>query len=142
MRRIWLVSLCLAGCLAFALLIGVGGLAGASVASASGVSNGSGSNNKHHATPTPTPTGTATATATSTPTATATATYTAVDADEPYIFTIGAGSTTPVVYEDWVPRDGLPLVLAQNTALLGRVTVAMGAAGVGRLYVGVDGYYL
>ena len=71
-----------------------------------------------------------------------TATYTAVDADEPDIFTIGAGSTTPVVYEDWVPRDGLPLVLAQNTALLGRVTVAMGAAGVGRLYVGVDGYYL
>ncbi len=46
------------------------------------------------------------------------------------------------MYEDWQPRDGLPLVLAQNTGLLGRCTIALGAAGVGRLHVGVDGYFL
>lgn len=71
-----------------------------------------------------------------------TATYTAPDADEPDIFAIAAGSTTPAIYEDWQPRDGLPLVLEQNTGLLGRAIIALGAAGVGRLYVGVDGYYL
>lgn len=70
------------------------------------------------------------------------ATYTAADADEPEIFAVGAGSTTPIIYEDWVPRDGLPLVLAQNTALVGKVVVAFGASGVGRLFVGLDGYYL
>lgn len=70
------------------------------------------------------------------------ATYTAPDADEPEFFAIAAGSTLPAIYEDWQPRDGLPLVLEQNTGLLGRVTVTMGATGVGRLYVGIDGYYL
>lgn len=71
-----------------------------------------------------------------------TATYTAATAAEPEIFAVGSGSTSPIIYEDWVPRDGLPLVLAQNTALVGKVVVAMGAAGVGRLFVGLDGYYL
>jgi hypothetical protein len=71
-----------------------------------------------------------------------TATYTAPTASEPELFTVAGGSTTPVVYEDWQPRDGLPLVLEQNTGFLGRVAIAMGATGVGRLFVGVDGYYL
>lgn len=70
------------------------------------------------------------------------ATYTAVTASEPEILAVGAGSTTPIIYEDWLPRDGLPLVLTQNTALVGKVVVAMGATGVGRLFVGLDGYYL
>lgn len=70
------------------------------------------------------------------------ATYTAVTAAEPEIFAVSSGSTLPAVYEDWQPRDGLPLVLAQNTGLLGRCTIALGAAGIGRLHVGVDGYFL
>lgn len=69
-------------------------------------------------------------------------TYTAATAAEPEIFAVSGGSTTPAIYEDWQPRDGLPLVLAQNTALVGKVVVALGAAGVGRLFVGLDGYYL
>lgn len=70
------------------------------------------------------------------------ATYTAQDGDEPEILAVAAGSTLPAIYEDWFPRDGLPLVLEQNTGLLGEVTVAYGSSGAGRLYVGVDGYYL
>lgn len=71
-----------------------------------------------------------------------TATYTAPTAAEPELFAVAGGSNTPVVYEDWQPRDGLPFVLEQNTGLLGRVAIAMGAGGAGRLFVGVDGYYL
>ena len=70
------------------------------------------------------------------------ATYTAPDTDEPDIFAVAAGSVQPALFEDWQPRDGLPLVLAQNTGLLGRVGVTMGAGGVGNLYVGVDGFFL
>lgn len=71
-----------------------------------------------------------------------TATYTAPTAAEPELFPVSSGSTLPAIYSDWQPRDGLPIVLEQNTGLLGRLSVTMGAAGVGRLYVGVDGYYL
>lgn len=71
-----------------------------------------------------------------------TATYTAPTASEPELFAVSVGSVTPGIYEDWQPRDGLPFVLEQNTGLLGRVAIAMGASGVGRLFVGVDGYYL
>ena len=69
-------------------------------------------------------------------------TYTSQDADEPEIYAVSAGSTAPAIYEDWQPRDGLPLVLEQNTGLLGEVGITMGTAGVGRLYVGVDGYFI
>src|SRR4051812_23487522 len=70
-----------------------------------------------------------------------TATYTAPTASEPEIFAVAGGTTVPAIYEDWQPRDGLPFVLAQNTGLLGRNVLAMGAAGAGRLFVGVDGYF-
>lgn len=70
-----------------------------------------------------------------------TATYTAEDADEPEVFAIGAGSTLPTVWENWVP-PGPPLVLTQNTGLVVNLAIAMGASGVGKLYVGVDGYRL
>ena len=65
--------------------------------------------------------------------------YTAEDADEPDVFAVGAGSTLPGVYEDWTP-PGLPLVLPTNTGLVINNHILMGAAGVGNLYVGVDGY--
>lgn len=71
-----------------------------------------------------------------------TAPYTSPSASEPEIYPVSSGSTLPAVYEDWQPRDGLPLVLESNTGLLGQVGIALGAGGVGRLYVGVDGYYI
>lgn len=40
----------------------------------------------------------------------------------------------------WVPVDGLPLVLEKNEGIVCRITSAMGATGVGRLFVGIDGY--
>lgn len=70
-----------------------------------------------------------------------TATYTAEDTDEPEVFAIGAGSTLPTVWENWVP-PGPPLVLTQNTGLVVNLAIAMGASGFGKLYVGVDGYRL
>jgi hypothetical protein len=71
-----------------------------------------------------------------------TATYTAPTASEPEVFAVAGGTTVPAIYEDWLPRDGLPLVLEQNTGFLGRNTLLMGASGAGRLFVGVDGYFL
>jgi len=70
-----------------------------------------------------------------------TATYTAEDTDEPEVMAIGAGSTIPSVYENWVPPSG-PIVLAKNTGLIVNLAIAMGSSGVGKLYVGVDGYRL
>lgn len=70
-----------------------------------------------------------------------TATYTAEDTDEPEVLAIGAGSTLPSVYENWVP-PGPPLVLSKNTGLIVNNAIAMGSSGVGKLFVGVDGYRL
>lgn len=70
-----------------------------------------------------------------------TATYTAEDTDEPEVVAIGAGSTLPSVYENFVP-PGPPIVLAKNTGLIVNLAIAMGASGVGQLFVGVDGYRL
>jgi len=69
------------------------------------------------------------------------ATYTAEDTDEPEVFAMGAGSTLPSVYENWVP-PGPPLVLSKNTGLIINNHILMGASGAGNLYVGVDGYRL
>lgn len=69
-------------------------------------------------------------------------TYTAPDADEPDIYLVSAGSTLPVLYEDWQPRDGLSLVLEQNEGMVGKNAIALGAAGVGRLYIAAEGYFL
>jgi hypothetical protein len=69
------------------------------------------------------------------------ATYTAEDTDEPEVVAIGAGSTLPSVWESYVP-PGPPLVLPQNTGLIVNLAIAMGASGVGKLFVGVDGYRL
>lgn len=66
------------------------------------------------------------------------ATYTAEDADEPEIFAVGAGSTLPGVYEDWSPFDGIPLVLEQNQGIVVNNHIAMGASGVGNLFVGIE----
>lgn len=63
--------------------------------------------------------------------------YTAADADEPEILAIGAGSTLPSVYENWVP-PGPPLVLSANTGLVIKNQILMGASGAGTLFVGVD----
>lgn len=70
-----------------------------------------------------------------------TATYTAEDADEPEVVALGAGSTLPVVWENFVP-PGPPLVLAKHTGLVVNLAIAMGATGVGKLFVGVDGHRL
>ncbi len=70
-----------------------------------------------------------------------TATYTAEDTDEPEVFAMGAGSTLPSVWENWVP-PGPPLVLGVDEGLIINNHVLMGASGVGNLYVGVDGYRL
>lgn len=72
----------------------------------------------------------------------ATLTYSAPSASEPDIYPVASGSTLPAIYEDWQPRDGLPLILEQNTGIVGKIGITMGATGVGRLYVGVDGYFL
>lgn len=69
-------------------------------------------------------------------------TYTAEDADEPDFFAVGAGSTLPGVYDDWTPSDKFPLVLTQNTGLVVNNHIAMGASGVGNLFVAVEGFYL
>lgn len=68
------------------------------------------------------------------------ATYTAVDADEPEAYAVGAGSTTPGVYDDWTPEDGIPLVLEPDEGLVIKVDILMGAVGAGRLWVGVGCY--
>lgn len=67
--------------------------------------------------------------------------YTAEDTDEPEVFAIGAGSTLPSVYENWVP-PGPPLILTANTGLIINNHILMGASGVGNLFIGVDGYRL
>jgi len=67
-----------------------------------------------------------------------TATYTAEDTDEPEVLAIGAGATLPTVWENWVP-PGPPLILTKNTGLVVNLGIALGASGVGKLYVGVDG---
>jgi hypothetical protein len=71
-----------------------------------------------------------------------TATYTAEDTDEPDIYVVAAGGTLPAGYEDWQPRDGYPLVLDPDTGIVGNVDIALGASGVGRLYVALEGYYI
>ncbi len=68
-----------------------------------------------------------------------TATYTTIDADEPEVFAMGAGSTLPAVYENWIP-PGPPLILTKHTGLVVRNHILMGASGAGTLFVGVDGY--
>lgn len=65
-----------------------------------------------------------------------------IDDDEPEIAPVAGGSTLPALYEDWQPRDGFPLVLEQNTALLGKLDLAMGASGVGRLKVALDSFWI
>lgn len=66
------------------------------------------------------------------------ATYTAEDTDEPDLFAVGAGSTLPGVYEEWAPEDGLPLVLEQNEGIVVNNHIALGASGVGNLFVGLE----
>lgn len=68
--------------------------------------------------------------------------YTPVDVDEPEVFAVGAGASLPGVYDDWVPVDGLPLVLTSGTGFLLNNVIAMGVGGAGHLYVGVDAYRL
>ena len=65
-----------------------------------------------------------------------TATYTGEDVDEPEVFAVGAGSTLPGVYENWYPL--VPLILPQFTGLVFNNHIAMGASGVGNLFIGVD----
>lgn len=67
-----------------------------------------------------------------------TATYTAEDTDEPEVVAIGAASTLPTLFENYVP-PGPPLVLTKNTGLIVNIANAMGASGVGKLFIGVDG---
>lgn len=64
-----------------------------------------------------------------------TATYTGEDVDEPDVFAVGAGSTLPGVYENYYPTF---LVLPQFTGLIFNNHIAMGASGVGNLYIGID----
>lgn len=66
------------------------------------------------------------------------ATYTAEDTDEPDLFAVGAGSTLPGVFEEWLPADGLPLVLEQNQGIVVNNHIAMGGSGVGNLFVGIE----
>jgi hypothetical protein len=70
------------------------------------------------------------------------ATYTAEDTDEPEDLMVGAGSVLPSVTQKWVPEDGLPLVLSPDTGLVINNHIAMGASGVGNLFVGIDGFRL
>ncbi len=68
-------------------------------------------------------------------------TYTAEDTDEPEQFAVGAGSTLPVVVDDWLPTQGLlPLVLPKNSGIVVNNQIAMGSSGVGNLFVGIDGW--
>lgn len=69
------------------------------------------------------------------------ATYTGEDADEPEVVALGAASTLPVVWENFVP-PGPPLVLPKHTGIIVNLAIAMGATGVGKLFVGVDGHRL
>lgn len=64
------------------------------------------------------------------------ATYTAEDVDEPDGFAVGAGSTLPGVYDNYYPL--LPIVLPKNTGLIFNNHIAMGATGVGNLFIGID----
>lgn len=64
--------------------------------------------------------------------------YTAEDTDEPLLFAVGAGSTLPGLYEEWAPEDGLPLVLEQNEGIVVNNHIALGASGVGNLFVGLE----
>ena len=69
------------------------------------------------------------------------ATYTAEDTDEPEQFAVGAGSTLPGVYDDYIPTQGLlPLVCPTNTGIVVNNHILMGASGVGNLFVGLDLY--
>jgi hypothetical protein len=65
-------------------------------------------------------------------------TYATIDADEPELLAVGAGSTLPGIYEEWAPADGLPLVLEQNQGIVVKNHILMGAAGVGNLFVGLE----
>mgnify|MGYP001586664771 CR=1 FL=1 len=67
------------------------------------------------------------------------ATYTGEDTDEPEVFCVGAGSTSPGVYDDYTP---LGLILEKNTGLVLNNHITMGASGVGNLFLGVDAYRL
>lgn len=67
-------------------------------------------------------------------------TYTAATATEPELVGVGAAATLPGLYEDWSPIDGLPITLAPDTGIVVKNVVAMGAAGVGNLFVGFDGF--
>lgn len=69
-------------------------------------------------------------------------TYTNVVATEPEFVGVGSGSTTPGLYEDWAPNDGVGLSLQANTGLVVKLVGAMGAAGAGSLFVGIDGVRL
>jgi hypothetical protein len=70
-----------------------------------------------------------------------TATYTAPDDDEPDEMVVSSGAVLPVLSEIWRPRDGLPLVLEPNTGIVIKLDVAMGASGLGRLYVAPEGFW-
>lgn len=70
------------------------------------------------------------------------ATYTAEDTDEPEQFAVSSGATLPGVFDDYVPVGGLAWVLEKNTGLVLNNVVAMGAAGVGNLFWGIDAYRL
>lgn len=61
---------------------------------------------------------------------------------EPEFAPVASGSTLPALYEDWQPRDGFPLVLEPNTALLGKLDLTMGATGVGRLKIALDSFWI
>jgi hypothetical protein len=67
-------------------------------------------------------------------------TYTAEDTDEPEDLMVGAGNVLPSVTQKWVPEDGLPLVLGPDTGLVINNHIAMGASGVGNLFIGIDGF--
>lgn len=69
---------------------------------------------------------------------TGTSPHTAEDDDEPDFMAVGAGATLPGVFGEWVPANGLPLVLEQNQGIVVKNHIAMGASGVGNLWVGVE----
>jgi hypothetical protein len=56
------------------------------------------------------------------------------------LFSVGAHSTLPALDQVWEPRDDHPEVLEANEGLIIRNEILMGASGVGRLFVGIDGF--
>jgi hypothetical protein len=65
-------------------------------------------------------------------------TYATPDADEPLGVGIAGGNTSPGLYFNWTPADGLPLVLEADEGVVVRNQITMGATGVGSLHVGID----